>query len=655
MLNIDGLFFDAQDYEIKETEKPLGKGCYGKVYKITKISDNKTYAVKILDISKGFEGQDQKNFFSESYILFQLHHPSIVKFHGINFQAFSDPELTDNRLRPSIITEYLTNGSIQDLFDKLYKNKEFPQWTATKKIISILGISNAMSYLHKNGILHCDLKPENILFDDNFYPYISDFGLSKCFKDSLTSSKEFYVSKAGGTPLYMAPEVLNFTGKVTYAVDVFSFAIITHQIISGKMPYDLNGKNYAWFFNHIMSGNRPNLEDNSFTEEMKDLLKQCWSPDPEERLTFNAIYTKLRYNYKDYIKGEINEEEMSDYISKYCHEAELSENIKDKQKIKKLIIEKNDITEEINQMAMKYSKFEKEHEIKSKTNSCFHSALIGLLGRQQVRNPRKAIRNLMKASDEGNSDASFILGLLYESNDYFQENCETKNYQKALEYFQKSGEQGNSRGYQRIGYFYIAGLGVEKSKEKAQEYFEKAVELNDSTAMNSLGSMYKDGLIDNKKNFEEAKRYYEMAEKLGDLTAANNLGKLYYDGFLGKKDYATAKMYFEKAKETEPIAWYNLGLIYQFGDVESTNSEEKKGVKQDLNIAIQYFLKAAQLNCSYAENTLGELYESGTGVPQDLDEAEKYYLSASNHGFFKAKENLNSLRLSKSKKVKSKK
>ena len=38
---------------------------------------------------------------------------------------------------------------------------------------------------------------------------------------------------------------------------------------------------------------------------------------PEERLTFNAIYTKLRYNYKDYIKGEINEEEMSDYISKY--------------------------------------------------------------------------------------------------------------------------------------------------------------------------------------------------------------------------------------------------------------------------------------------------------------------------------------------------
>ncbi|KAK8880757.1 hypothetical protein M9Y10_003444 [Tritrichomonas musculus] len=160
-MEIEDCFFDTSDYEV--TNKKLGEGTFGEVYVVENQTSDKLYAAKIINTNGFFSSRDQLMFLRESLILYKLDHPAIVKFFGINFHSFED----SISLNPTILTEYFPNGSLKVILDKEKKSIADKNWTPTKKYICLLGISNAMRYLHRAGILHRDLKPENILIDDN--------------------------------------------------------------------------------------------------------------------------------------------------------------------------------------------------------------------------------------------------------------------------------------------------------------------------------------------------------------------------------------------------------------------------------------------------------------------------------------------------------
>lgn len=183
-MEFEGAFFDTSNYEL--TGLKLGEGTFGKVYVVNRLSDMTQYAAKVIYANGMFSSHDQIMLLRESLILYKLDHPCIVKFFGINFHSFDDP----SKLEPTILTEYLPHGSLKGILDKEKNSIADPDWNATKKYICLLGIADAMRYLHKHGILHRDLKPQNILIDSNYYPRICDFGLSKCFSESITRSMQ---------------------------------------------------------------------------------------------------------------------------------------------------------------------------------------------------------------------------------------------------------------------------------------------------------------------------------------------------------------------------------------------------------------------------------------------------------------------------------
>ena len=61
----------------------------------------------------------------------------------------------------------------------------------------------ALHYLHTNRIIHRDMKPQNILVSANGAVKLCDFGFARAM-----SSSTLVVTSIKGTPLYMAPELV---------------------------------------------------------------------------------------------------------------------------------------------------------------------------------------------------------------------------------------------------------------------------------------------------------------------------------------------------------------------------------------------------------------------------------------------------------------
>ena len=170
----------------------------------------------------------------------------------------------------------------------------------TKKYIILLGIANAMRYLHHNGIIHRDLKPENILIDENLYPQICDFDLARCFPDALSNSMRLTRSGEFGTPIYLAPEVLKDDDHYEPGVDVYAFAIIACEIIAEMNAFiELRKKiksQFQFLTEIVEKDERPDFNEN-FTEKMKDLLSNCWSKNISKRPSFDEIFKKLSTDF----------------------------------------------------------------------------------------------------------------------------------------------------------------------------------------------------------------------------------------------------------------------------------------------------------------------------------------------------------------------
>lgn len=87
----------------------IGKGTYSKVYKIIEKNTNEIFAAKVL-FEKFDENSSEKltTLSQEVNITAGLNHPSILRFKGFSPIDFK------KRPRPVIITEYASNGTLED-------------------------------------------------------------------------------------------------------------------------------------------------------------------------------------------------------------------------------------------------------------------------------------------------------------------------------------------------------------------------------------------------------------------------------------------------------------------------------------------------------------------------------------------------------------
>ncbi|KAG2558593.1 hypothetical protein PVAP13_8NG277600 [Panicum virgatum] len=197
-------------------ENKLGQGGFGPVYK-GRFHDGLEVAVKRL---ASHSGQGFTQFKNEVQLIAKLQHTNLVRLLGCCSQE-------EEKI---LIYECLPNKSL-DLFIFDDKRRVLLNWTTRLAIIE--GIAQGLLYLHKHSrlrVIHRDLKASNILLDHDMNPKISDFGMARIFS---TNNAEANTERIVGTYGYMAPEYAS-EGLFSIKSDVFSFGVLTLEIVSGK-------------------------------------------------------------------------------------------------------------------------------------------------------------------------------------------------------------------------------------------------------------------------------------------------------------------------------------------------------------------------------------------------------------------------------------
>ncbi|KAH6584050.1 hypothetical protein BASA50_003028 [Batrachochytrium salamandrivorans] len=197
-------------YLMKDT---IGQGAFG----IVKICEHKvtgkTYACKIVRKKSG-STTSYEQLQREVNIMKAVHHPNIVQL----------KEVLESSRKMCMVMEYCSGGELVQTIRK----RGFCTEVEIRMIV--VQLIDAVSYLHKHGIVHRDIKPENILLksihpSDLYNIKVSDFGLA-CFADSMNR-----VENMAGTPMYMAPEIIYNLGY-NHSCDIWSVGVMFYLLLS---------------------------------------------------------------------------------------------------------------------------------------------------------------------------------------------------------------------------------------------------------------------------------------------------------------------------------------------------------------------------------------------------------------------------------------
>ncbi|EFN52208.1 hypothetical protein CHLNCDRAFT_26970 [Chlorella variabilis] len=198
------------DYKLIEL---AGEGSFGKVWKARRAGSLQTVAVKLIT-KHGKNDKDLRSLRQEIEILRKLQHPNII--------AMLDAFETKNDF--CVVTEFAQG----ELFHILEDDRCLPEG-----VVRSVGrqLVQALHYLHTNRIIHRDMKPQNILISANGAVKLCDFGFAR-----LMSSNTLVVTSIKGTPLYMAPELVQ-EQPYNHTVDLWSLGVILYELFVGQPPF----------------------------------------------------------------------------------------------------------------------------------------------------------------------------------------------------------------------------------------------------------------------------------------------------------------------------------------------------------------------------------------------------------------------------------
>jgi serine/threonine protein kinase len=241
----------------------LGQGGMATVFKAYHAELDRFVALKVLHPAFLEDSSFLARFQREARLVAKIDHPNIVPIY----------DYAEHEGRPYLVMKFIEGETLKARLER----GQIPQ-SEIQTIVEAVGA--ALSYAHKQGILHRDMKPSNVLLADDGHIYLADFGLARIAQSGESTLTSDMIL---GTPQYISPEQALGKKDLDEGTDIYSFGVMLYELVVGKVPFSADTP-FSIIHDHIYSPlPMPHTVNPAVSEDVERVLLKTLSKERGDR------------------------------------------------------------------------------------------------------------------------------------------------------------------------------------------------------------------------------------------------------------------------------------------------------------------------------------------------------------------------------------
>ena len=241
----------------------LGEGGMGTVHLAQQVALGREVALKQIHRQSSQEPSVREEFLTEAVLTGKLEHPNIVPIYEVGESAAGELFYAMKNVK---------GRAWDETIDAL---------TLDQNLEILIDVCDAIAFAHAEGVIHRDLKPQNIMTGGFGEVLVLDWGLAV-----LTEPGEDVTASAGGTPSYMAPEMITPPYLLGPRSDVYLLGAILFRFLTGQVPHageSARSSLQAVSQNEIITPDADRIKQLDPTGELLSVAMTAMATDPADR------------------------------------------------------------------------------------------------------------------------------------------------------------------------------------------------------------------------------------------------------------------------------------------------------------------------------------------------------------------------------------